>query len=200
MNEWDRLHRQAERMKQEYPAGTRIVLLHMGNDPHPVADGTRGTVQAVDDIGTVHCSFDNGRSLGIVPGEDSFRKLTALEIEQEEAPRRLADFRAETARLSKVSDAESLYTSPYFQCDQTGGYPVSLVVNWAENKAWLELKDTMAEEGEDLTSYEQGCADWGIRDCWDVEDYNAMVMSLGEDAMDNATIYEDEEEGLVMQE
>ena len=81
MNEWDRLHRQAERMKQEYPAGTRIVLLHMGNDPHPVADGTRGTVQAVDDIGTVHCSFDNGRSLGIVPGEDSFRKLTALEIE-----------------------------------------------------------------------------------------------------------------------
>ena len=35
--------------------------------------------------------------------------------------------------------------------------------------------------------------------CWDVEDYNAMVMSLGEDAMDNATIYEDEEEGVVMQ-
>ena len=153
MNEWDRLHRQAERMKQEYPAGTRVLLLHMGNDPHPVPDGTRGTVQAVDDIGTVHCSFDNGRSLGIVPGEDSFRKLTALEIEQEDAPRRLADFRAETARLSKVSDAESLYTSPDFQCDQTGGYPVSLVVNWAENKAWLELNDTMAEEGEDLTPY-----------------------------------------------
>ena len=45
-----------------------------------------------------------------------------------------------------------------------------------------------------LTLYERACAEWGIRDCWDIEDYNGMVMSLGEDAMDNATLYEDEEE------
>ena len=31
---------------------------------------------AVDDVGTLHCAFDNGRLLGIVPGEDSFPKLT----------------------------------------------------------------------------------------------------------------------------
>ena len=36
MNEWDRLRRQAQRYKQEYPAGTRIQLIHMGNDPRPV--------------------------------------------------------------------------------------------------------------------------------------------------------------------
>jgi hypothetical protein len=24
----------------------------------------------VDDIGTVHCNFENGRRLGLVPGED----------------------------------------------------------------------------------------------------------------------------------
>jgi hypothetical protein len=79
MNRWN----QAERYQSEYPPGTRILLIHMGNDPNPVNDGTRGTVMAVDDIGTLHCSFDNGRSLGIVPGEDSFRKLTDEELAEE---------------------------------------------------------------------------------------------------------------------
>ncbi len=203
MNEWDRLHRQAERMKREYPTGTRILLLSMGSDPVPVADNTRGTVRYVDDIGTLHCNFDNGRSLGLVPSEDSFRKLTEQELAEEakikEEAALLKSFQEETARLSNVADMESLYVSPDFQCDQVGGYPCSLVVNWAENKAWLELNDSVALEGEDLHPYELGCAEWGIRDCWDIEDYNAMVMSLGEDAMDNATIYEDEEEGVVMQ-
>lgn len=42
-----------------------------------------GTVRVFDDIGTLHCDFDNGRSLGIVPGEDSFRKLTDEELAEE---------------------------------------------------------------------------------------------------------------------
>ena len=109
MNEWDRLHRQAQRYKQEYPAGTRIQLLHMGNDPRPVEDNMRGTVVAVDDIGTIHCKFDNGRQLGIVPGEDSFRALTEAELTQEKNAGLLARFREETARLSNVHDLDSLY-------------------------------------------------------------------------------------------
>ena len=83
MNEWDRLHRQAERYKAEYPSGTRIMLLSMGQDIHRVSDNTRGTVMAVDDIGTLHCRFDNGRSLGVIPGEDSFRRLTEEELAEE---------------------------------------------------------------------------------------------------------------------
>ena len=47
----------------------------MCNDPRPIDPGTKGTVIHVDDIGTVHCSFDNGRQLGLVPGEDSFHKI-----------------------------------------------------------------------------------------------------------------------------
>ena len=62
-------------IKEGYPEGTRIVLDYMGDDPHPIEPGTRGTVRHVDDIGTVHCDFDNGRRLGLVPGEDSFHKL-----------------------------------------------------------------------------------------------------------------------------
>ncbi len=85
MNEWERLHRQAEHYKEAYPPGTRVLLLHMGDDPRSVEDNMRGTVQFVDDIGTVHCAFDNGRSLGLCPGEDSFRKLTDEELAEEQS-------------------------------------------------------------------------------------------------------------------
>ena len=56
----------------------------MGDDPRPVENGTRGTVRVVDDMGTVHCDFDNGRRLGLIPGEDSFRRLTDAELAEEQ--------------------------------------------------------------------------------------------------------------------
>lgn len=84
MNPFEAERRFAQRMKDNYPPGTRIMLLSMGSDPCPIEDNTRGTVRVVDDIGTLHCSFDNGRSLGIVPGEDSFRKLTEEELAEEQ--------------------------------------------------------------------------------------------------------------------
>lgn len=61
-----------ERLKETYPVGTRIVVDHMGYDPRPIPPGTKGTVRIVDDMGTVHCDFDNGRRLGLIPGEDFF--------------------------------------------------------------------------------------------------------------------------------
>ena len=84
MNDYERLRRMAEQNKQLYPPGTRILLIEMGIDPRPVESGTRGTVQAVDSIGTLHCVFDNGRSLGVIPGEDSIRKLTEEELAEEQ--------------------------------------------------------------------------------------------------------------------
>lgn len=62
----------AKSMKGRYPVGTRIELDYMGDDPRPIAPGTKGTVRVVDDMGTVHCVFDNGRRMGLIPGEDSF--------------------------------------------------------------------------------------------------------------------------------
>ena len=83
MQDFDRLNRIAKRLQERYPRGTRSVLLSMGNDPNPILPGTRGTVNVVDDIATVHCTFDNGRTLGIAYGEDSFRALTAEELAEE---------------------------------------------------------------------------------------------------------------------
>ena len=83
MNEWERQRNRAEYLKKAYPSGMRIVLNSMGNDPRSVESGTRGTVAVVDDIGTVHCNFDNGRKLGLIEGEDEFRLLTEQELNEE---------------------------------------------------------------------------------------------------------------------
>ena len=84
MNEYERLRRSAERMKETYPPGTRIQLDHMEDPWAPVPPGPRGTVQFVDDIGQIGMKWDNGRTLSLVPGEDSFRKLTDVELAEEQ--------------------------------------------------------------------------------------------------------------------
>lgn len=69
--------------KLRYPKGTRVELVRMGSDPRPIPEGTRGTVECVDDIGTVHVNWDNGRSLGMVLGEDAIRYV--IEADRGEA-------------------------------------------------------------------------------------------------------------------
>lgn len=73
-----------EMMKQRYPEGTRICLDNMDNDPNPIPPGSKGTVQFVDDMGTVFCKFDSSRSFGVVPGEDGFHTIQQEEELTEE--------------------------------------------------------------------------------------------------------------------
>lgn len=63
-----------ELIRERYPVGCRLVVYAM-EDPRPILPGTKGTVRCVDDMGTVHCNFDNGRRLGLIPGIDSFERL-----------------------------------------------------------------------------------------------------------------------------
>ena len=83
MNEYERQRRIAESTKKLYLPGTRIELISMKDPYAPVPAGTRGTVKFVDSMGTIFTECDNGRSLGVVPSEDSFRKVTQEEIEAE---------------------------------------------------------------------------------------------------------------------
>ena len=78
---------QVDFTRSSYPSGTRIVLSRMNDPFSPVEPGTRGTVRYVDDAGQIGVAWDNGRSLSLIPGEDSFRKLTQQEIAQEQGMR-----------------------------------------------------------------------------------------------------------------
>lgn len=69
----------AEYYKKTYPVGTRIRLLHMDDPYAPIESGMTGTVAYVDDMGTLHMKWDNGRSLGICPDVDSFEVIKEAE-------------------------------------------------------------------------------------------------------------------------
>ena len=89
----DRLNRipsreQVERLRQRYPAGTRIVL-HSMDDVQAPPPGTMGTVVYVDDMGQLGVEWDNGSALSLIPGEDSFSKVSAPEKEKQKRSRDL---------------------------------------------------------------------------------------------------------------
>ena len=84
MHKCARLHSQAERYKEMYPPGTRTELISMDDPYSPVPPGTRGTVQYVDDASQIGMKWDDGRTLSLIPGEDSFRKLTPEELAEEQ--------------------------------------------------------------------------------------------------------------------
>lgn len=65
------------RLREKYPEGTRVELVHMGDDPYSkLVPGDKGTVKHIDDMGTIHVSWDKGSSLGLAYGVDSCRKIS----------------------------------------------------------------------------------------------------------------------------
>lgn len=63
-----------ERIRIEYPVGTRVELTRMDDIQAP-SIGTRGTVAGVDDTGSIMVTWDNGCGLNVVYGEDSCKKI-----------------------------------------------------------------------------------------------------------------------------
>jgi len=58
-----------------YPVGCRVELVSMEDPFTTLKPGDQGTVDHVDDSGTVHISWDCGSGLGAVYGIDKIRKI-----------------------------------------------------------------------------------------------------------------------------
>lgn len=68
-----------ERLRQEYPPGTRIVLHDLQDAYTQILPGTKGTVTCVDDAGQIHMDWDIGSTLALLPGVDRFEKASPSE-------------------------------------------------------------------------------------------------------------------------
>jgi hypothetical protein len=53
--------------------GDRVEIVRCYDAYTRLRPGTRGTVTLIDDLGTVHVRWDDGRNLGLVPGQDEWR-------------------------------------------------------------------------------------------------------------------------------
>lgn len=51
----------------------RIELISTSDPYTNLKPGDLGTVDFVDDMGTIHITWDNGSQLGLVPGEDQYK-------------------------------------------------------------------------------------------------------------------------------
>ena len=69
-----------KRVKSEFQKGTRVECVRLNDPWSPIHPGEKGTVDLVDDVGTIHIRWDSGRYLGAVLGEDK-----VMAIKEEEA-------------------------------------------------------------------------------------------------------------------
>ena len=65
-----------DRLREQYPAGTRIELLSMEDPYSKLRPGDKGSVSDIDSTGTIFVDWDSGSGLGLVYGVDQYRKAT----------------------------------------------------------------------------------------------------------------------------
>lgn len=63
-----------ERIRREYPAGTRARLRKMNDFQAPPA-GTEGVVTGVDDAGSILVLWNNGSRLNVIFGADEVLRI-----------------------------------------------------------------------------------------------------------------------------
>lgn len=56
--------------------GRRVRLVRTTDSYTALVPGDEGTVDLVDDMGTVHVLWDNGSSLGLIPDEDQWTVIS----------------------------------------------------------------------------------------------------------------------------
>ena len=69
-----RIEEQIQQRKEEFLPGTLVELVEMRGEEERLPCGSVGVVVCVDDMGTVHCRWENGSTLGVAT-EDICRRI-----------------------------------------------------------------------------------------------------------------------------
>jgi len=98
--------------------GKRIRFLgHRSPDSQPLTVGQEGLVESVDEAGTIHPKWDNGRTLGLVYGQDIY-EVVPFTPNRQELIEEYIRLRVET----RVYDAEhsTSYEEEFEHCYRHG--------------------------------------------------------------------------------
>lgn len=68
--------REVQRLRQKYPAGSKVELIRMDDPYTHLKYGDRGTVIGVDDMGQIMVNWDKGGKLSLIPEVDEFRRIS----------------------------------------------------------------------------------------------------------------------------
>ena len=186
-----------ESLRERYPAGTRVELVSM-NDPYTtLRPGERGEVIFVDDIGTMHVNWDSGSALGVVYGEDRFKRVEA-EIHYETG----ADFWHDTAAKYGLREADGIcgrYLSTQSHLKQTEeekqfcrelfaamyedvagrADPEKLIYPYTFEKANERLEASYYHESRDRNAYCAQAVDTEINaSCYETDHYNLEIAAM----------------------
>jgi len=63
-----------EKLRKDFPPGTKVVLEEMSDPYRNMQEGLKGTVMHVDDAGGIHIQWENGSSLAALHGIDRIKK------------------------------------------------------------------------------------------------------------------------------
>ena len=58
-----------------YRVGDRLRMVHCADPYGPILPGTKGTIDYIDDMNTLHMAWDNGKTLGVCLEEDVVEKI-----------------------------------------------------------------------------------------------------------------------------
>ena len=159
-------------LRQQFPVGSRIQLTEMGDDPRPIPPGSIGTLDAIDDAGQFHISWDNGRSLALVIGEDRFSVYppdpTLLKLYMPLT----ADFypRDEWGELSCEGEVRDGRTLLNYEGQIQGALVRNRmpeekergVMRWYDKQDSLDAKVRSAEFSAEARNNQL----WGVAECW----------------------------------
>jgi Domain of unknown function (DUF4314) len=62
------------------PPGSRVELISSSDEYSRLRPGAKGWVSMIDALGTVHVKWDDGSSLGLIPGEDRWKTLRTCPV------------------------------------------------------------------------------------------------------------------------
>ncbi len=126
-------------LRQQFPQGSRIQLREMGDDPRPVEPGSRGTLEGIDDAGNFLVRWDSGRSLNLVPGEDSFTVLPPpLQILKLYMPMTATYYDEEDGVENEIT----------MDSRETVEYAPQIIAALQKERAWLEQHAGSPEDAE----------------------------------------------------